>query len=129
MTAVALDLIDEGGAGGFDRLTLAAVAARAGVAVLTARQNVGGHGEVGHAALVPAEEVAVPLGRVQRGEQHQPGQRRLRGAGRRVDLVDHQRPALAHHEHPGIRVRPRRRHGRLVEPKLRLPVHGGTGQR
>ena len=33
MTAVALDLIDEGGAGGFDRLTLAAVAARAGVAV------------------------------------------------------------------------------------------------
>ncbi|WP_348788728.1 TetR-like C-terminal domain-containing protein [Leifsonia sp. NPDC080035] len=33
VTSVALDLVDEGGAGGFDRLTLAAVAARAGVAV------------------------------------------------------------------------------------------------
>lgn len=33
VTAVALDLVDEGGVNGFDRLTLAAVAARAGVAV------------------------------------------------------------------------------------------------
>jgi AcrR family transcriptional regulator len=33
VTAVALDLVDEGGATGLDRLTLAAVAARAGVAV------------------------------------------------------------------------------------------------
>lgn len=33
VTAVALDLVDEGGVAGFDRLTLAAVASRAGVAV------------------------------------------------------------------------------------------------
>lgn len=33
VTGVALDLVDEGGVNGFDRLTLAAVAARAGVAV------------------------------------------------------------------------------------------------
>lgn len=33
MTAVALDVVDEGGPAGFDRLTLAAVAGRAGVAV------------------------------------------------------------------------------------------------
>lgn len=33
MTAVAIELVDEGGTTGFDRLTLAAVAARAGVAV------------------------------------------------------------------------------------------------
>ncbi|WP_175338473.1 TetR-like C-terminal domain-containing protein [Leifsonia sp. C5G2] len=33
VTAVAIDLVDEGGTAGFDRLTLAAVAGRAGVAV------------------------------------------------------------------------------------------------
>ncbi|GIT79839.1 TetR family transcriptional regulator [Leifsonia sp. LS1] len=33
VTAVALDLVDQGGVAGFDRLTLAAVASRAGVAV------------------------------------------------------------------------------------------------
>ncbi|WP_223691919.1 TetR/AcrR family transcriptional regulator [Leifsonia poae] len=41
VTEVAIELVDEGGASGFDRLTLAAVAGRAGVAVPSLYKHVG----------------------------------------------------------------------------------------
>lgn len=46
VTAVALDLVDEGGVTGFDRLTLAAVAGRAGVAVPSLYKHVASLGDL-----------------------------------------------------------------------------------
>ncbi|MFF2052999.1 WHG domain-containing protein [Leifsonia sp. NPDC058194] len=56
VTAVALDLVDEGGVAGFDRLTLAAVAARAGVAVPSLYKHVASLGDLRR--LVATDAVA-----------------------------------------------------------------------
>jgi AcrR family transcriptional regulator len=56
VAAVAVDLVDEGGADGFDRLTLAAVAGRAGVAVPSLYKHVASLGDVRR--LVAIESVS-----------------------------------------------------------------------
>ncbi|GAA2047488.1 WHG domain-containing protein [Leifsonia soli] len=56
VTAVALELVDEGGTAGFERLTLAAVAGRAGVAVPSLYKHVASLGDLRR--LVATESVA-----------------------------------------------------------------------
>lgn len=56
VAAVAVELVDEGGSAGFDRLTLAAVAARAGVAVPSLYKHVASLDDLRR--LVAAESVA-----------------------------------------------------------------------
>jgi AcrR family transcriptional regulator len=56
VTAVAIDLVDDGGTAGFDRLTLAAVAGRAGVAVPSLYKHVGSLDDLRR--LVAAESIA-----------------------------------------------------------------------